>query len=360
MRRQIGSIRELGKNHYEVSVAAGKNKETGNQIRKHKTVRGSRHKAEQVLASLIASVTGNSEYARDKLTLDDYMENIYLPDARSRLRGRSIAGYENNYKVLIKEPLGGLLLSQITPAVIQRWLSSINGDRRKYDAFRTLRIFIRHAMRNSLIDKDPTLSVPIPKYKKYKPDVLTAEEASRYIKEAYGKRIEPIILVALGAGLRKEEIVALKWADISPQGDILIDDTVTNVGKKVFEDGTKTDFSERIVRLPKSFVDRLNEIRLQDDSPLVPNYDGSRPTPDTIGHLYNAWQKSLPADLKRIQLKNLRHTSLTLTLEGGADLLAVSRRAGHASISTTAAYYLRPHKGIDEAAADGLDSLLNL
>lgn len=357
-RRKVGGLYDLGDGRFEISVAAGKNPKTGKPARKKRIIRGTQKKAEEALAALIASTTGNSEYAKDKLTLDAYMDSIYFPDARSRLRGRTIVSYENNYNSMIKPFLGSLLLTQITPAVIQKWLSQFRSNRKKFDAYRTLRIFLRHAIRNSLIDKDPTLSVPIPKYKKYKPTVLTSEEAAIYLEHSRGHRIEPFILIAIGAGLRPEEFHALRWGDISQDGDILIDDTVTNVGKKIFEDDTKTDFSERVVRLPKSITDRLNELRLDDDAPIIPNYDGTRPKPDWIRHLYSEWRETLPEGVTRIPAKNLRHTSLTLTLEGGADLLAVSRRAGHASISTTASYYLRPSKGVDEAAADGLDGLL--
>ena len=80
--------------------------------------------------------------------------------------------------------------------------------------------------------------------------------------------------------------------------------------------------------------------------------------PDNVSKLYKDVRDTLPEDVQRISLKNLRHTSLTLALEGGADLLAVSRRGGHSSPSITARYYLRPSEEIDLNTAQGLDDLI--
>lgn len=62
--------------------------------------------------------------------------------------------------------------------------------------------------------------------------------------------------------------------------------------------------------------------------------------------------------IPRVPLRDLRHTSLTLALEGGGSLLAVSRRAGHSSPGVTSAFYLRPHESVDVEVADGLGALL--
>ena len=110
--------------------------------------------------------------------------------------------------------------------------------------------------------------------------------------------------------------------------------------------------------LPPSIAARLEELREDDGVPLLVNAKGGRLHPDRLTHGYLERRDTLPEGVKRVTLKNLRHTSLTLALEGGADLLAVSRRAGHSTSTITAHYYLRPHESVDEAAAAGLDELL--
>lgn len=358
MRRQIGSIQELGKNHYKITVTAGVNPETGRQKRITKNIRGSRNDAEKALIALAVNA-GKGDLVRSRLTLDSFWSDIYLPNAESRLRPRTVAGYVQNYESLVKGHIGGFTLDQITPPVIESWLSGFESNRRKYDALRFLRMILRRAVRLKLLSTDPTDSVDKPKYKKYDPITLDAEQAARYIAESRDKNIEPLILIAIGGGLRREEFAPLCWKDISSDGDITINKAMTSFNGKVYEDETKTAFSERVVRLPVSITERLNEIRQDDNAPLLLNQFGNRMVPDDISKAYKRWVDKLSDDLPKIPLKDLRHTSLTLTLEGGADLLAVSRRAGHSTTAITAAYYLRPHKHVDEAAADGLDNMLN-
>lgn len=358
MRRSIGTIRKRGNGSWELAVTVGKDPETGKQRRIYKTIRGSRADAERALMALAVN-TGMGDAVRNRLTLDAYWSGIYLPNVESRLRGRTVAGYKANYESMVRPTLGSLNLDQITPPVIESWLSGFEGNRRKHDALRFLRMLLRQAVRSRVLDRDPTDHVDSPKYRRYQPTVLDSEQASRYIMEARGTDVEPVILLALGAGLRREELVPLSWRDVTPDGDVTIRDAITSYGGVTYQEGTKSEFSERVVRLPSSIARRLNDLRGADDDPIMVNRRGKRMRPDDVSRAYKRWQETLPNDLPRIPMKDLRHTSLTLTLEGGADLLAVSRRAGHSSTAITAAYYLRPHKHVDEAAADGLDDLLS-
>ena len=79
--------------------------------------------------------------------------------------------------------------------------------------------------------------------------------------------------------------------------------------------------------------------------------------PDNVTKMYLKIRDGLPANCARVPLKDLRHTSLSLAVEAGADVYAVSRRAGHSSVTTTERFYLNPH-GIDRGVSDALDSLL--
>lgn len=357
MRRKIGSVKELGKNHYKVTISAGINPKTGRPAKKSKNVRGSLVDAERALIALAVSV-GKGDEIKEDMTLDAYWTVIYLPNAEGRLRPRTIAGYKDNYKSMIRDYLGGLKMSQITPPVVDRWLTNFQSNRRKYDAFRMLRIIIRRAKRDKIISVNPIENYEAPKYRKYKPQVLSSKDASAYIKAAYGAEIEPVVLIMLGAGLRIEELTPMTWGDISHDGDVTILKATTYYNTQEFSDGTKTEFADRVVRLPKGVIKRLNEIR-EDNSLNIMHWPNGKPmTYINIYRRYKNWLKTLPSDVRRIPWKDLRHTSLTLTLEGGSELLTVSRRAGHASIGITAAYYLRPDKSVDEAAAEGLDNLL--
>ena len=93
--------------------------------------------------------------------------------------------------------------------------------------------------------------------------------------------------------------------------------------------------------------------------PLIQNMNGTRMKPEVLTHLYCKERDALPPDVTRVSLKNLRHTSLTLAFDSGADLLDVSRRAGHASTKITSDYYVRPKGDRDVKAAEMMGEALS-
>lgn len=356
MRSAQASIVELDKGkRYRVFVQAGRDPKTGKRKRKTKTVRGSRKDAEKVKAKMLVEI-GEPDYARDEITFAELWHDYYIPHCRENLRERTVFGYEQHYK-LVEDPLGPLKLSRITSYVLQSALDAIDGENRRFEAFKVARQALNKAVRWGLIESNPCDAVERPKKPRYEPEVLDAQDAEVYLWHFRDTPIEAAVLLAIGAALRRSEIIALDWGDVSG-GKAIVDDAVTSVGGRATEGDTKTPFSCRGVHLPTRIGERLEELRKDPHTPVLASPTGLRMNPDNLTRDYTAWAKKLPAGVPRIPLKNLRHTSLTLTLEGGADLLAVSRRAGHSSVAITSAYYLRPHEGVDKAAAASLDAKL--
>ena len=355
MRNAHGSIQNVDKGVWRVFVETGRDVRTGKRRRTSKTIRGTKKQAADVLAAMLAEY-GDADRAHP-MTFDAFWNEIYLPSCAQRLRPNTVNGYVYKYKRFIEKRMGAMELSRIKPAAVNTLLNSIEGANKRLQAYKLLRQVFNKAMRLDLIKRNPCQNVEVPKVPRYHPEVLGAQDAAAYIEHFRGTRIEPVVLVAIGAGLRRSEICALNWGDVK-DGVVAVDNAVTTVSGKMHDDLPKSDFGVRRVYLPASIAARLDEIRGRDDAPLMPDTWGGRMNPDNVTHLYAELRATLPEGVKRVSLKNLRHTSLTLALEGGADLLAVSRRGGHSSPNVTARYYLRPHESIDKEAAAGLDGLL--
>ncbi len=355
MRSAQASVVKLGDDRYRVFVEAGRDFATGKRKRKSKTVRGSRKDAERMKVKLLAEI-GEVETAQQTMTLNAFFADMYMPDARRRLRKTTWFNYERHYDNLVRPHLGSRHLGEISPYMVTQMVNSIEGQAKRFEAFKMLRQVMRKAVKWELADENPCERVDVPKRPRYSPNVLTAEEANIYIRHFRGHPIEAAVLIAIGGGLRRSEIAALDWRDVSEDGAVEIDDAITTVDGRPHHDTTKTEFSQRIVHLPASITARLNELRGDPGNPVLME-SGHRMNPDRISTLYARHAKKAPG-AKYVPLKNLRHTSLTLALEGGTDLLAVSRRAGHANVSITSAYYLRPSEKLDIAAASSLDGLL--
>lgn len=354
MRSPKASIHEIDKGkRYRVFVEAGRDPKTGKRVRHTRVVRGSRTKAEQVKAEMLARV-GYTDTIREEMTLSQFFDAMFLPDAKVRLRPTTVSGYAKHYDTHVRDDLGGQPLGKITPLSITLWLSGIDGQARKFEAFKLLRLVLSKAVKWDLMDSNPCKRVDPPKKASYKPEVLDAQDAAVYLWHFSGHQIEPAIIIALGAGLRRSEICALDWADVTPSGAISVHHGITVVDGKPHDDDTKTEFSHRTVHLPQSFAERLNAFR-RPSGPVVTDSDGKRIHPDVLTRSYIRWRDKLPEGVPRVSLKNLRHSSLTILVDSGVDILTASRRAGHSNVGITSAYYLRPHATVDRAAASRLD-----
>ena len=355
MRSSKGSIQPHGKGAWRVQVEHGRDPITGKRKRYSKVVRGSKREAERVKQELMVKA-GDPAALKGGMTLGEFWEHFYLPDVDGRLRPTTVAGYESKYGNFIENSIDGLKMSELEPLTIKDWLASIDTDKKRFQAFKLLRQILSKAVRWDLLQSNPCDRVEPPhNAQDYEPDVLTAEETSIYMDTFRGSNVEAVVLLCLGCGLRRSEAAALDWEDIQ-DGEVAVTHAITAVNGKPWDDDPKSRFSNRSVAIPASILARLEELR--GTGAIVKDGNGNRMNPDNISKEYRRWQKKLPDGVKQIPLKNLRHTSLSLSIEAGVDILAVSRRAGHSNVGITSRYYLRPSKSIDSAAADSLDKLL--
>ena len=121
---------------------------------------------------------------------------------------------------------------------------------------------------------------------------------------------------------------------------------------EVLEEPPKSVTSTREVALPAWALETLKPLRGL--GPLVTE-DGAAMRPRRITQEYGRWRDE--AKLRKVALKNLRHTHACLLLDAGVDLYTVSRRLGHSTVAVTEAHYVKPSADADRAAADALGSV---
>lgn len=363
MRRELGSMLEVAPGVWRVQVSVGYSHATGKRRRPSATVRGDERAAGVTLAKLILQA---GRIPEDNPTVRQYLIDMYLPHAEGRLRRRTVADYRSKIETHMLEPLGDLRLGELTPYVLDRWIDEVNGaDRTRLHAYRVLNTALNLAVRWRLIEHNPLDAVEVPKVRgTRKPDVLTAEEAAKYLKTFQGRPLEPAIVLALGAGLRRSELAGLRWSDLRFWSETREDGTVLERGEvsvvrglhdlkgEVLEELPKSATSSRVVALPGWAVAALKPLRGL--GPIVVE-DGEPMRPWRMSQEYNRQVKT--AKLRRVPLKNLRHSHACLLLDAGVDLYTVSRRLGHSTVAVTESHYVRPGEQADRAAAEALGTL---
>ena len=171
------------------------------------------------------------------------------------------------------------------------------------------------------------IRMPRPRKEHHLPTVLTMEECFRIFSYVDNPKHKLLLLIGYGAGLRRSEIVTLKWQDI------LFEEYKIHVKQ------TKGN-KDRIVMLPYSIVEVLRDYRKlypNDDWVFAGQYKGEALSGRTVQQVMkNAVTK---AGLeKKATVHTLRHSFATHLLEGGTDIRYIQQLLGHSSIKTTMIY----------------------
>jgi site-specific recombinase XerD len=171
------------------------------------------------------------------------------------------------------------------------------------------------------------IRIPRPRKEHHLPTVLTREECYRIFKYVDNPKHKLLLLIGYGAGLRRSEIVSLKWADI------LFDEHQIHVkqgkGKK-----------DRIVMLPYSIVEYLRNYRQlypSDDWVFEGQYKGEALSARTVQQVMHDAVGKAGLE-KKATVHTLRHSFATHLLESGTDIRYIQQLLGHSSIKTTMVY----------------------
>ena len=340
MRSAIGQIQRLGKDYYKVSVE-GRRKQDGSRNRPSEYIRGSRSKAEGALARLVLDNGG--EYSAD-LTLAQYWEAFYEPTL-SRLAPHTQANYRRAWTKLVEPRFGECEMATLKARDIERKILEIEKPGEQRNAFKLMRQMFNEAYRDELIDENPFMRrIRLKRMEKYEPEILLMDDLPAWLEVIRGSAYEPVLLVMLFGGLRREEACALFWSDFEFGVDacaIRIDKTLTEVAGKLHAGPTKTPESKRTVFLAGWPASRLLE--LSGEGPLVPDANGKRMAPDKISREYKKLVETRETEggkkAKYVPMKNLRNSYATIMQGLGASDSLISKSLGHTQIKTDYAHY---------------------
>ena len=334
MRSSLGCIRRLGKDYYEVSVE-GKPGPDGKRRRPYKRVRGTRSEAEAVLARMKLD-EGKEVYG--DFTLSEYWTVFYEPTL-GRLAPSTRAGYRHAWESLVKPMFGDDRMSSLKARDIERKLLTIEMPGSQRNAFKLMRQMYNEAYKDDLIEENPFLRrIRLKRMESYQPDVLLMDDVPGWAAAIYGSKYEPVLLLMLFCGLRREEACALFWEDLAFQDGLCavrVDKTLTEVTGKLHEGPTKTPESTRTVFCAGYACRRLKE--LTGKGPLVPDANGKRMAPNKISGEYRKLMAG--SDAKYVPMRNLRNSYATIMQGLGASDSLISKSLGHTNLNVDYNHY---------------------
>lgn len=367
MRSPLGSIKAAGPGLWRVRLSTPRDAD-GKRGELFEQVRGSRRDAELVLARFMLQA-GRGASAAKNLTVHEFVAEAWLP-TKTNLRARSRSDYERIIKTHIRTHLSDVYLREATSFLLDQRMRRVEAPGARLKVYVVLKQAMRYAVRSGFLESDPMSAVARPQIPRKSAeeqthDVYSLEEVVTVLEYVRGDRIEAAVLLAVTCGLRRSEICALDWSDLTlPEkgsGEVRIHRGYH--GPAGFSE-PKSARSTRTVAIPEFATARLRELEGEEGPMLTPQY-GDRMNPASLTGRWRALMGArASADgtplytppVRYLPLKNLRHTHATIALAAGTDIVDVSRRLGHSSVVVTDAFYLRPGREADERAAGAFDA----
>ena len=346
-------------------------------------VKGNKKRAEDMLMAARAEfVAGEAAIDRD-MPFSSYLVQ-WMEIARSTLKPNTAAGYAS----MIQNPIApyfqqrGITLGGLQAVDIQMFYTS---QLKRVSANTVIHYHaiihraLKYAVKTDLIDVNPADKVERPRKDRFTASFYDGNEVNRLFQVARGTPLELPVMLAAFYGLRRSEVVGLKWDAIDFENKtIAIRHTVTACAEKgrrieVAADTTKTASSRRALPLVPAFQTKLAALKEQQEKNRI--LCGRSYCTDYLGYvLVDAMGNRLklsyistafPALLKRnglrpIRFHDLRHSCASLLLKNGVPMKQIQEWLGHSDFSTTANIYAHLDAGSKLTSAQAMEKGLGM
>ena len=366
-------IRKRG-NSYAIFISLGKDPLTGKYNYHWETVRGTKKEAEKRRIELLHQLDSGAFIRPSRTTFAEYLERWLTDYARPNISARSYERYAGIIKKYLIPEMGNIPLTQLRPEHIQRHYTNIRSQGLKPETIRFHHCVIHKALQTAikwgLLHRNAADGVDAPSKGHTEMQTWDDFEVRQFLDAAKDSVYYALFHTALFTGMRRSELLGLKWADVDLQ-QVSVSRALHQLkdGSYIFTQ-PKSEKSKRTIALSPSSVlvlaehkERQQAVRtmlgetLAKDDLVFSTPQGSPLRPNTITR---AWTTlAAKAGVKPIRLHDARHTHASLMLKQGIHPKIVQERLGHSTISMTLDIYSHVAPGLQEAAARSFDSLVN-
>jgi len=333
-------------------------------------------------------------FSDTKLTLEQYLEQ-WLASKEHSVKPRTVEAYRYAIEKYVTPCVGRKRLDKLTPLDVQKMVSDLAagvGVRTANQCRTVLYSDMKQAIRWQLVARNPVEATDPVKEFSREMVLWSPEEVVRFLDTARPHRLYALFYLALSTGLRRGELLGLRWGDI--KGSILhVWQTVVLVGGKPTTSTPKTKRGQRRVSVSPDVLEVLEAHRTRQDAErtlmgdtwadhdlVFPSEVGTPMQPRNLERAWyglqnaarEAWQKAAEevgdvATLEalkggklfpRARLHDLRHLHVSLLVKRGVDARTIADRVGHARASFTLDVYTHLFDEQRTAAAVSLLDML--
>jgi integrase len=364
-----GHVRERGAGHW-YAVIDIRDPVTGARRRKWISLPGckGRRQAEIKCAQLITELQRGTSIDPNRVAVGEFLDRFDRDwiathvSAHSRERYRFALDH-------VRRQLGYKRLQKLRPADLAAFYAALAREGLAPRTIKLMHSVLHRALGQAKIwgiirDNPAELAKPAKAPDRETP-MLQPDQAAALLERLRGKPLYLLASLALGTGMRRNEMLALRWQDIDlVAGRLTIEQSLEQTAAHgIRTKGPKTKHGRRTISLPAHLVAELRQHwreqqeqrlgmglgKVLESAPVFAAVDGRHLSPNAIT---KAWPLAMAGiGMPAVRLHSLRHTHASMLIASGMDILTISRRLGHSSPTITLGVYGHLIHGGDDRAA---------
>jgi integrase len=371
----IGHIRRRGERSWEIKFDLGTDARTGKRLTRYHSFKGTKREAEAELIRLKAGADKGNYIDQSKTTVTEFLKRWQTDWAQPNLSKKTAESYADLIRVHVQPRIGALQIQKLKPAAIAELYSEMLrtgrvargklpglSPRTVAYVHTILHRAFGHAVQWGLISSNPVAAVDPPRATHNEIGILSEEQTRKVFQKLRGTTLYPIAALGLATGMRRGEMLALRWRDVDLGGARLrVEQSLEQTKDGLRFKAPKTKHGRRSITLPASIVQELRSVRRKqaeerlglgreaENALVFRQLDGGPLLPHSIS---TAWRRAAAAmGLQKVTLHAWRHTHASQLIASGMDVVAISRRLGHGTPSITLNVYGHLFHASDDRAA---------
>jgi integrase len=361
-------------------------RDTGGKLKRATFYGKTRNAVAEKLAEAQHALTRGVFVEPHKLTLGEWLHTWLWDYKRPSIRAITFDSYAMSLRRHLPPELGHIPLRDLRPEHVQRYQNEKGKQGLDAHTIRLHHVILSNALlqaeKNGLVVRNVCRLVASPRQTRKEQSTLTvAQITTQFLPALQGDRLYAAYLTLFMAGIRRGELLGLRWQDVDLTTGVL--QVRQAVGRVYTRDVTgptkttllfsepKTEKSRRTIPLPDACVAALRQHKAHqaeerlllgpayEDHGLVFCQPNGKPIDPRNMNLYFT-QALKRAGLPAIRLHDARHTYATWLPEQGVSLKVVQTLLGHGSIAVTADIYSHVSLELEKQAATKLNTALTV
>jgi integrase len=373
-----GHIRRRGSHSWELKFDNGRDPANGKRITRYRSFKGTKREAEAELIRLKAAADRGDYIDPSKATLGQFLDR-WESWAATQVSPKTLERNQELTKLYVRPNLGATPLQKLRPVNLVELYANLQRAKAESGAglaprtighvHRLLKRVLGHAVKWGAAASNPASLADPPRVQRVEIEILDPARAKALIQGLRGRALYPIAILGLAAGLRRGELVALRWKDIDlDAGKVMVEQSLEQTRGGLRFKPPKTKAGRRTVSVPASVASELRAHWKRQQEQRVALGLGRASGEDLVFARLNGTPyppNSLTFDwartVRRLKLPivtfhALRHTHVSQLIASGLDVVTVSRRIGHSNPTTTLGVYAHLFGDADQRAVNVVDA----